>query len=330
MSSPGHRHLFVCGLHRSGTSLITRSLAEHPQISGFSGTGVIEDEGQFLQTVMPLETLYGGVGRFGFDPRAHLTEESPLNTPKNGRKLLAEWNRHWDGTKPVRIEKTPSNLLRMRLLNELARPAQFIIVTRHPVAACLATLKWTQGNVFSLLSHWVHCYRLARSDAGKLRHVIWTSYEAFMANPEAERNRLLAFAGLPPCTGLSSVVREENRKYFSQWRDLFLGDGDRAIVQVPPEHHRHPITRLRERIAREQRERRLPPHRRAANLRNFYDAQDAAEYLEAAVQEFGYSFYDLQKAPATENSVPSEESAPSSGREAARIRPLREHIYERE
>jgi len=41
MREQTNRHIFVCGLHRSGTSLITRSLAEHPEITGFSGTGVI-------------------------------------------------------------------------------------------------------------------------------------------------------------------------------------------------------------------------------------------------------------------------------------------------
>jgi len=296
MSSQGHRHLFVCGLHRSGTSLITRSLAEHPEVTGFSNTGVIEDEGQFLQTVMPLEIAYGGVGRFGFDPRAHLTEQSSLNTPESSRKLRSEWGRHWDQAKPVRIEKTPSNLLRMRLLNELAPPAHFIIVTRHPVAACLATLKWTQGNLFSLLSHWIHCHRIARSDATHLRNVIWTSYEAFVTYPEAERNRLLAFAGLPALPK-PSHIRNDNRKYFSQWQEMFFADGDRAITQVPPERYRSLVTRLTERIARERKEHSLPAHRRKANLRNFHDALDAASALEAAIAEFDYSFCNFDQAP---------------------------------
>ena len=45
--------VFVGGLHRSGTSLVHRCLALHPAVSGFSGTGVPEDEGQHLQTVYP-------------------------------------------------------------------------------------------------------------------------------------------------------------------------------------------------------------------------------------------------------------------------------------
>src|ERR1700754_2610137 len=127
------RYLFISGLHRSGTSLITRSLAGHPQISGFRNTGAIEDEGQFLQSVLPLEIIYGGVGRFGFDPRAHHTETSPLNTRENARKRLSEWNRYGDAAKAVHIEKTPSNLLRMRLMAQLLQPSYFAIVTRHPV-----------------------------------------------------------------------------------------------------------------------------------------------------------------------------------------------------
>jgi hypothetical protein len=297
MSGQPHRHLFVCGLHRSGTTLITRSLAQHLQVTGFKNTGVIEDEGQFLQTVMPLEISYGGVGRFGFDPRAHLTEVSSLNTPDNAQKLLSEWSRYWDPTKIVRIEKTPSNLLRMRLLAQLAHPSYFIIVTRHPVAVCLATLKWTEGNLFSLLSHWVRCYQIARSDAGHLHRVIWTSYETFVADPRGELRRLLEFAGLPPDDQISSPVKPENEKYFKQWQDLYFGDGDRTIEQAPPEHYRSPLTRIRGRMARERKEQTLPIYRRKANLRNLYDALDAASSLESSIAEFGYSFHDLHKFP---------------------------------
>ena len=48
-----HRLVFVGGLHRSGTTPLTRCLAAHAQISGFAHTGVEEDEGQHLQTVHP-------------------------------------------------------------------------------------------------------------------------------------------------------------------------------------------------------------------------------------------------------------------------------------
>lgn len=295
---PEQRYGFICGLHRSGTTLIARALAQHPMVSGFKNTGVIEDEGQFLQSVLPLEIAFGGVGRFGFDPHAHMTESSTLNTPEASSRLLSEWERYWDRSRPVLIEKTPSNLLRTRLLQALVPPSHFIIVTRHPIAACLATVKWTEGNVFSLISHWVHCYGLAREDAKSLRRVLWVSYEGFVADPAGQLARMGEFLQLSAQPGWTARVANENEKYFALWRTRYMGDSDRAIEQLPPERERSLLARLREKIARDAHDRELPLHRRRNNRRNFYDALDAAALFEPAVGEFGYSFSDLARFPA--------------------------------
>lgn len=292
-----HRYAFICGLHRSGTTLITRCLAEHPMVSGFRETGAIEDEGQFLQTVLPLEVEFGGVGRFGFDARAHMTENSELNTPAAASKLKSEWHRHWDASKPVLIEKTPGNLLRMRLLQKYFEPSYFVIVTRHPIASALATMKWTEGNLFSLLYHWVHCYRITRTDAALIDRTLWLSYEAFVADPVRQLVRLSQFLELPSYSGWNPRVRNQNTDYFEMWRTRYFGDPDRAIEQEPPERPRSFIARVRERLARDERERLLPPHRRRRNRRNFYDALDAIALLEPAAEEFGYSLVDLGKIP---------------------------------
>jgi hypothetical protein len=288
------RFVFVGGLHRSGTTLIARHLASHSAVSGFRNTGVIEDEGQFLQSLWPLESELGGAGRFSFDPRAHMTEDSHLNSPQAAKTLLAEWSRHWDMSKPVLVEKTPSNLLRMRLLARFFDESYFVVVTRHPVAACLATLKWTEGNLFSLIAHWVHCYRTARSDSAFLPRCLWVTYEDLVRDPRQMLARIWQFAGLDAEEPATLELRDDNAKYFDLWRTQFLGDTERRIEQVPPEHERSLVTRLRERLERDARERGLPPYRRRANLRNFYDAQDAVARFEPEVREFGYSLADPQ------------------------------------
>src|SRR5207249_5367403 len=66
-ATPGdHRFVFVGGLHRSGTSLMARTIAGHPEVSAFTGTGVPEDEGQHLQTVYPKPSARQQAGRFAF------------------------------------------------------------------------------------------------------------------------------------------------------------------------------------------------------------------------------------------------------------------------
>jgi hypothetical protein len=297
MPNPQRRYVFVCGLHRSGTTLVARALASHPLASGFAHTGAIEDEGQFLQAVFPVENTFGGVGRFGFDPRAHMTEASALNAEPTSGRLKAEWHRHWDLAKPVLVEKTPSNLLRMRLLERMLGPAYFVVVTRHPIASALATMKWTEGNLFSLLCHWTHCHRIAREDSACVGRVLWISYERLIANPKAQLGRIALFLGLEPEFAAIPSFDDRNRAYFAAWRSHYCGDLDRSIAQKPPERRRSLITRMRERMALERSERTLPEYRRRAKLRDFHDALDAIALLEPTVTEFGYSLVDLDRIP---------------------------------
>jgi hypothetical protein len=47
------KHVFVGGLHRSGTTLVTRLLSSSAGATGLIGTGFMEDEGHYLHDVVP-------------------------------------------------------------------------------------------------------------------------------------------------------------------------------------------------------------------------------------------------------------------------------------
>ena len=217
------KFIFVCGLHRSGTSLFTKILQEHPDISGFENTGVIEDEGQFLQTLYKPDRDLGWPGSFGFSKEAHLTEESNLISEKNRNKIFQQWSNYWDMNKTCLIEKSPPDLLKTRFLQALFPNSFFIIIRRHPVATCMATRKWSNSSMYSLIKHWVKCYDIWDEDKQYINNFIEIKYEDFILEP----NKLLESVSELCELGKSDAIHDAvgrynlscavNEKYFKEW-----------------------------------------------------------------------------------------------------------------
>ncbi len=228
MSSPDHAFLFIGGLHRSGTSLFARCLADHPATSGFHDTGVPEDEGQHLQTVFPRASAYGGPGRFGFADAMHVTEASSLVTDENRRQLWAEWSRHWDTSRTHLVEKSPPNLIKARFLQAMFPNSSFVFILRHPVAVAGATKKWKRRTPLAkLIEHWAVCHEIMRADLEHLQRAKVIHYEQLVMAPAVILADIFRFMGLDPVEVTREVRPNVNESYFNQWetwkREFFNG-----------------------------------------------------------------------------------------------------------
>jgi Sulfotransferase family len=212
-----YKYVFVCGLPRSGTSVFGRNVARLENCTGLTNTGVLEDEGQFLQDVYPVAGECGGDGRFGFDPRMHLTETSDLLTRENVAKLRTNWHTYWDKSKTICVEKTPGNILRTRFLQAAFPNSYFIIIRRHPVPVGLATQKWKINvtSLYNLFEHWLRCHELFEEDKKYLKHVYELRYEDYVENPDRYHEEIAAFIG----TRVPEAPREDKFRTVAQWRN---------------------------------------------------------------------------------------------------------------
>jgi hypothetical protein len=217
----GHKLVFLAGLHRSGTTLLARLLASHPEISGFSGTGAPADEGQHLQSVYPQASVYGGPGNFGFAPESHLTEGSSLVSEENARTLYEEWSSHWDLARPLLLEKSPPNLLKTRFLQALFPGSAFVVIVRHPIPVSIPTAKWRGTRRYDrLFEHWLRCHALFDADRVHLGRAHVLTYEQLVRDPAAVLSGIFDFLGVDPVPPSEPVEGGANEKYFRQWREL--------------------------------------------------------------------------------------------------------------
>ena len=216
--SSSHQFVFIGGLHRSGTSLVHEILRGSPVATGFTGTGFPQDEGQFLQTVYPRASEFGGPGRFGFDPASHMDETHPLATPENAGKLLSEWSQHWDMSKEFLLEKSPPNIVRLRFFQALYPESKFIVILRHPLAVSYATRKWSKTTIPELLDHSILCYERFLSDMSHLKHVAVFRYEKFVQEPESTLAVITDWLGMPRVELKHEIRLAVNQAYFETYR----------------------------------------------------------------------------------------------------------------
>ncbi|WP_424968874.1 sulfotransferase family protein [Dinoroseobacter sp. S375] len=248
------RYVFVGGLHRSGTSLVARSLARHRDVSGITHAPVPEQEGVYLQGAIPHTARHGIPGAFAEDPAQHLTEESRFNTAEVAARLSAEWAPWFAPSAPWRIEKSPVNLLRSRLYQQLFPASQFVFVIRHPVACCRATAKWSLRSEAELLAHWGRAHRLLLDDLPYLHNAIVLRYEDFCAAPDQMSAQLARFLDLAPrdFARTDEEVLDRNAGYLSMGGaplpDVARAFGYTETGQgpLPPEMQpRHMLARIR-------------------------------------------------------------------------------------
>lgn len=211
--------IFVGGLHRSGTSLLARLLGEHPEVSGLTDTGVPEDEGQHLQSVMATAAALGGPGHFARSARAHLTEADLAAEPDVlADALRAAWLPYTRPGASVVVEKSPPNLLRFRFLRAAFPDAACILVTRHPVAVSHATEFWARAPIGELLDHWCLAHETALADATHLGDVMTVRYEDLVADPTGVVAAVDAHCGLTPHATAEPVRTDTNVRYFKRFR----------------------------------------------------------------------------------------------------------------
>lgn len=190
------RWIFITGCYNSGTTLLDQILATHPQISG------LPDEGVMLtnQLVRPED--------FGWRRMWSECEEemnrSTRNTNKDPKIIKRQWSHFYNLKKPFLLEKSISNMTRLKFFQDHFKPAWFIHIVRNGYAVTegiYRKAKIIKGNPLYGKEHypinlcarqWVRSLEVFESVKENLVNVIEIKYEDLTRDPYAVVNAILS------------------------------------------------------------------------------------------------------------------------------------------
>ncbi|WP_167853460.1 sulfotransferase family protein [Roseovarius aestuariivivens] len=224
------RFVFICGLHRSGTTLLERILAAKYDVS-YLRASVPESEGQHMQSVYSAAMHFGGPGRFAFSTEMRAELDALLSDPEGCRaRIIADWSRFVVGNSKTLLEKSPPNLTKINWLRQIFPDCRIVIVTRDPRAVSAATHKWADLSLAELMRHWDAAYTQAMSDY-KAEDCVLVRYEDLCRCPEDEISRVADFLQLTTRNDPEQIEERHkalvnsNEKYFVMHGEANYGPG---------------------------------------------------------------------------------------------------------
>lgn len=197
------RWIFIVGCYNSGTTLLARVLASHPDVAGLPGEGV------FYTDVLPHPEAFGWTRMWCRCQDSMRLAPEGLSGEKVDR-IKRQWSLLYPRRVPNLLDKSVANTTRMPFLQRHFAPAHFVHIVRNGYAVAegirrkgdprkWGNLSYPDGYPISLAAEqWVASNEVVERDAPRLERFHQLTYEELTADPDGELAKLTDFLGIVP------------------------------------------------------------------------------------------------------------------------------------
>ena len=185
-----HTWCFIVGCNNSGTSILQKMFEKHDQVS------IMQREGQMYTKVLKRSKKRGYERVWTeYMDELQVRDNRQVNSIT---RLVYDWSRAL--SKPIRpmiVEKTPANVLRMEWLKAAFPNSRFIGLVRNGYAVCEGINRKGEKNFDRASRHWnaVNKILLEKSKKNNFEYME-LKYEDLCDKPEETAMRLSSFLGI--------------------------------------------------------------------------------------------------------------------------------------
>ena len=226
------RWIFVIGCYNSGTTLLSRMLARHPEIAALPAEGVRLTDGlprpeEFGWNRMWCRCL--GRVRLAGDPGG----------PQRAQRIKRHWSLLYPRSAVNLLEKSVANTARIPFLQQFFQPAFFVYIIRNGYAVAEGIRRkavpgrWGNPDyperypIELCAEQWRASDDLVEADRAHSERFLRISYEELTAAPEDAAGKVTDFLGLEPLPegvlrsrwrihGVEAGIRNMNRDSMSR------------------------------------------------------------------------------------------------------------------
>ena len=195
--------VFVVGCYNSGTTLLHDLLSSHPSI------GSMPTEGHWCTNQLTLPIAVNAPGRLwaSLPDKFYLDENRGYHI--NVNKLKRHWGAHFnDPTRPVLLEKTPTNAARTRWLNKHFENAHFIGIIRNGYVVAERIHRKAGHSLEATAAQWTKSNEIMLRDFEALDKKILISYEELTEFPNRVFQDILEFLDLDNLNNNSDITNK--------------------------------------------------------------------------------------------------------------------------
>jgi hypothetical protein len=184
-----YRWIFIVGCNNSGTTLMHDVLAATGKFSFMPHEGQRYTDVLMRAQKRAYERVWSEyVGELRLDER-HPTRDVP--------RLLFDWLGELDTpVKPMILEKTTANAVRMRWLERAFPGAAFVGIVRNGFAVVEGIKRKGSKTVARGARHWKLVNEMMLDDAQLVKRFLLVRYEDFVAAPQATLSKIAEFLGI--------------------------------------------------------------------------------------------------------------------------------------
>ena len=171
-----HKYLFILSPPFCGSTLLNQLVSTSKNVSCNNNIGTREG-----QTLPEVRNIMFENNRW------------KKNVSLPWEKIKTVWHKYWDLSKPILLDKSIPNIMRVNDIKEFFNPISFICMVRNPYAQCEGIIRRNGKSAEFAAKFALNCLQYQKANIEKEKNLLFFTYEELCENKNQVVNNIISF-----------------------------------------------------------------------------------------------------------------------------------------